>query len=92
MLQLGTALVQGQCIGFGRGDFAAHARHIELGHIAFLEAHLGQAQGIAVGLQRVLHQCALCIERAQVQIGLRHIGLHQQLRAAQQGFAGLRIK
>ncbi len=92
MLQLGTALVQRQGFGFGGGDFGAHARHVKLGHIALPEAHFGQAQGVAVGRQRVTHQGAFGVQRAQIQVGLRHIGLHQQPRAAQQRFAGLRIQ
>ena len=87
MLQLGAAAVECERIRFGGRDFGADPGHVQLGHIALPEAHFRQAQGVAVGLQRVAHQRALGVQRAQVEVGLGHVGLHQQLRAVEQRLA-----
>ena len=63
------------------------ARDIELGHVACAEAALGQALRVEVGRTVLAHQLALGVDRAQCQVGLRHLGLHEQARALQQPLA-----
>jgi hypothetical protein len=51
MLELGLLALQGQGFGLGGRHLGLHARHVQLGHIAGLEALLDQVQGLAVGRQ-----------------------------------------
>ena len=91
VLELGAAPVEAERFGFGRGDFAAHARHVELGHVARGVAAIDQPQRVLVREHRVAHELALDIEHAQCEVRLRDVGLHQQARALQQRFARLRV-
>ena len=92
VLELGAAAVERERFRLGGRHLGAHARHVELGHVAGAEAALGQAQRVAVGRHGVAHQRALGVERAQREVGLRHVGLHQQPRALQQRLARLRVE
>lgn len=89
MRERGLLALKRQRLGFGRGDFALHAYHIQFRRIARAVAALDEAQRVAIGGQALLHELALGLQRAQLQVGLRHIGLHHQPRALQQG--GLRL-
>ena len=92
MLQLRTAAVERQRLRLGRRHLGAHPRHVELGDVAGVEAPLDQAQRVAVGRDGVAHQRAFLVEGAQRQVGLRHVGLHQQAGALQQRLAGPRVQ
>ena len=92
MLQLGPAPVERQRFRFGGGELAFHARHVQLGDVAGPVAALRQAQGALVGGHGFAHQRPLGVHRPQCEVGLRHLGLHQQARALQQRLARLRVE
>ncbi|MPM98123.1 hypothetical protein SDC9_145304 [bioreactor metagenome] len=71
-------------LGLGGGDLALHAYHLQFRRIARTVAAFDQAQRVAVGGQALLDELALGLQRAQLQIGLRHVGLHHQASALQQ--------
>ncbi|MNV42287.1 hypothetical protein D3C71_1339560 [compost metagenome] len=88
----GLLALQGQGFGFGGCHFGLHAGHVQIGHIARLQAALREAQCAFVGRQALLHQHLLGLHGAQLQIGLRHVGLHHEARALQQGFARVGVQ
>ena len=92
VLELRAAAVEREGLRFGRRDLGLHAREVELGHVAGAVAALGQAQRVAVRGDGLAHQRAFVVERAQHEVGLRHVRLHEQPRALQQRLARLRIE
>jgi hypothetical protein len=92
MLHLGALAVECQRIRFGGRHLGLHPRHVELGDVAGRLAALRQAQRVAVGADRLAHQGAFGIERAQLQVGLRHFGLHREPGALQQRLAARRVE
>ena len=92
MLKRGTAAVQGQGVGLGGGHFGLYAGQVQLGHVTGAEAAFGQRQGALVRTQGFTHQRTLGVQRAQRQVGLGHVGLHQQAGALQQGVTRLGVQ
>ncbi|EWS52457.1 hypothetical protein X551_04759 [Methylibium sp. T29] len=92
MLQFRAAAVERQRLRLGRRHLGAHPCHVELGDVAGVEPTLDQAQRVAVGGDGVAHQCAFLVEGAQREIGLGHVGLHQQAGALQQRLARPRVQ
>ena len=84
--------VQGQRLRVGGGHLGLHAGQVELGHVAGGIAALGQAQRVGVGAHRLAHDLALGVQRAQLEVGLGHAGLHHQARALQRRLARLRVE
>ena len=92
VFDLGALPVERECLRLGRGDFGLHTREVELGNVAGLVAAFGQAQGVAVGLDGLPHQCTFAVERAQREVGARDVRLHEQPRALEQCFARLGVE
>lgn len=84
--------LQGQGLGLGGGHFGLHAGHVQLGHITGLLAALRQPQGVLVRDQAFIDELQFGLRGAQLQVGLRHIGLHHQARALQQRGAGIGVQ
>lgn len=74
--QQGLLALQGQGFGLGSGHFGLHASHVQLGHITGLLAALRQPQGVLVRGQAFIDELQFGLRGAQLQVGLRHIGLH----------------
>ena len=83
MLELGTASVERDRVGLGGGDLGARARDVELGDVSRAPAALGEGERFAVCGYRASYERSLVIECPQGEIGLRHLGLHEQPRALQ---------
>lgn len=84
--------LQGQGFGLGGGHLGLYAGHIQLSHITGLLAALRQAKGVLVRSQAFVDELQLGLRSPQLQIGLSHVGLHQEARALQQCGAGIGIQ